>query len=205
MAQGLIISTSTLQQFLGVTNLAIESQQDDNATMTNDMNVQNAINVAEARCIGKLAAVPAPAGLTFFKIPFVINSVALLNVSGSIALPILQQICHQYAGFTLEKWHMLTNVGENVGQGVISAIAAAFEQDADAKIQEIVRWTEGYADNVQYLDLDRNAGAVVGQRYQQVTAPAYGRQCRNPDGTPITPILGPMTYLGRYPWWGITE
>lgn len=210
MATGLIISTTTLTQFLGAINLAIESQQDNNATTPNDTNVQNAINVAEARCIGKLAVVRCKSG-TFFKIPFAINGVPLLSVSGSISLPILQQICHQYAAFTLEKWHMLTTVSEDVSQGVISSIAMAFEKDADDKIDEIIRWTEGYTDGAQYIDLDLNAGAVPGQDFRQVSAPKFGRQWRNPDGTPITPILGPMSwanwycYGGRYPWCGISE
>ncbi len=222
-ATGLITNEASLLAFLGTNNLAVLSNQDNNASVPYAPSIQNAINFGESRVISKLASRQCISGM-YFKLPFTVNKVPLLQATGSVALYQLQYAANQYAANMLDKWRMLQNASDDSSANVVQRIAAAWEKDADANLEMILNYTYGYDTDVLYVDLDTNTGAVRGEIYRNISNLSFGQQCVNPDGTPIVPIYGPLTWTtwalydwgagvayggnspgGYYPWLGVSE
>ena len=150
-AQGIIIGESDIIAFLGTLNLAIQSQQDQTQTTINETTEQLAINNAEARCQAILR--------NGFLTPPTVNGVAIISANSSIAQPLLKVACCQYAGYYLNKWRAIQDVGGNPSSAAIDRIAAAWERDADLDIQKMVRYSQGYSDGLA-VDLDMQPTAA---------------------------------------------
>lgn len=188
-AVGQIIDQSTLAAYLGTANLAIISNQNDAATTTDAVTVQGCIDTAESAVFSVLLQLQCSGG-TFFKYPFTIGGVVIKSSGSLIALPLLQEICHQYAAFGLNNYRMVMSIAEGEeGQTGIDKQTKAWKDQGDDTLRRIIRWAEGYTDG-QYVELDLNTGAVVGQIYRAVTVTFAGATV-GPTGLPDVVIVNP--------------
>jgi hypothetical protein len=179
---GEIISQDDISDFLGTLNLAIESQQDPDATTTDDAHVQRAIVKAEARVKAVLG--------NNFKIPLAVSGVLVRSASSSVALPLVKVAAVEYASFWLNKWRQVQSLGETrMSQAAISALGAAWESDADEQLRAMVRWADGYSDGLA-VDLDMLDGAARLAGTSGIAAPmVYGPQtCCSPWVPPVYPL-----------------
>jgi hypothetical protein len=200
-AQGQIISEIGLQTFLGTQNLAIISSQNPSSVVDNVPAIQQAINYAEARIFGRLLIPQATVGVTFFKYPFTVGGIVINQAIGSIAQPTLQLVGYMFATRTLGVWRMLDGMAEPGEGGPLSKTVDAFGTAGDKLLKEVLNWVYGYTRDVQYIDLDLNAGAVVGKPVTTSLAPMFAGACVNPDGSVVQRIINPLTWpTYPFPW-----
>ena len=188
LAQGLIITESSLSAFIGPITLAQLSSQNNASTTNNSAAIQIAINASEARIAQKLLIPQCKSG-SFLKFPFTCGGIALLGSGSVIALPALQMIAHEYACFILNRWRSALSIPEDTSAAGIARMCAGYDTDGDKRIAEIINWIWGYSKGAGLPDLDLNAGAVVGAPTRNAPAPVYGVQTIGPDGRPYRPIV----------------